>query len=155
VEGALRWCFAIVDRLPRPELLVEVGGGLHNFSINRDPSGTEVGPADVSYRYVTVGGGARVHLLESLSVWVFYNQHLVQSAGAIQSAAEYGRASTTALRARGGVDWVLYKGFKVGVAGFYEWFRLNFQPSTPPPQRMASNATDQYFGGTLLVGYVF
>lgn len=155
LEGALRWAIAILERLPRPELIVEAGGGLHNFSISRDASGAEVGPAKVSYRYVTLGGGARFHLGEALSVWAIYNQHLVQSAGAIQSAAEYGRASTTALRARGGIDWVIYKGLKVGGVGFYERFGLTFQPGTPAPQKMAGKATDQYFGGTLLVGYVF
>ena len=44
--------------VPRPQLLIQAGGGLHSFAIGKDATDTDVGPADVGYKYVTLGIGA-------------------------------------------------------------------------------------------------
>jgi hypothetical protein len=56
---------------------------------------------------------------------------------------------------RGGLDFLVYKGFKLGVEGSYQRYSLTFNPSaTNPPAKIANSGTDQYFGGVIVVGYV-
>ena len=56
---------------------------------------------------------------------------------------------------RGGLDFLVYKGFKVGAEGLYERFSLTFNPSSAvTPAKIANSGTDQYFGGVIVVGYV-
>ena len=56
---------------------------------------------------------------------------------------------------RGGLDFLVYKGLKVGVEGQYERFSLTFNPTAAAaPTKIANSGTDQYFGGVIVVGYV-
>jgi hypothetical protein len=165
VEGGLRWRFVLYKSVPRPELILLVGGGLHQFAIQKktDPvSGipTDVGPPDLSYAYGSAGLGFRLHFAEWALLWVAFNYHAVFDAGPAQTAEEYGPASTFGVRGQGGLDFFVYKGIKLGAMGYYERFQLTFTGSDPPPAKpgngeFAQRAVDQYFGGVLVLGYVF
>lgn len=156
VEGGLRWRIVLYKAVPRPQLLLQAGGGLHSFAIGKDATGADVGPADVSYKYATFGAGLRVHFAEWAWIWAMFDYHVVFDPGPIADlAAEYGPASTFGIRVRGGLDFLVYKGFKVGAEGLYERFSLTFNPSSAvTPAKIANSGTDQYFGGVIVVGYV-
>ena len=89
VEGGLRWRFVLYKKLPRPELTVLAGGGLHSFSINKE-MGMDVGPPDVSYRYLAVGAALRLHFAEWASLWAQATYHVVFDAGPVPGADEFG-----------------------------------------------------------------
>lgn len=156
VEGGLRWRIVMYKPLPRPSLLLAVGGGLHNFTIGKDNTTTppsDVGPADVSYKYVTAGGGMRIYFAEWAWLWAMFDYHVVLAAGPVTDGSEYGPARTYGLRVRGGLDFLVYKGLKIAASGFYERFTLKFA-GTGNPAKAANSGTDQYFGGFLAIGYV-
>ena len=165
VDGGLRWRFVLYKSVPRPELILLVGGGLHQFAISKkqDPVTNmfnDVGPPDVAYAYGSAGLGFRLHFAEWALLWVAFNYHLVFDAGPAQRADEYGPANTFGIRGQGGLDFFVYKGIKLGAMGFYERFDLTFVGSDPLPAKpgngdLAQRAVDQYFGGVLVLGYVF
>src|SRR5207237_9376973 len=99
VEGGLRWRIVLYKSIPRPELLLQAGGGLHTFNLGKDAMGQDVGPPDVAYKYVDFGAGFRLHFAEWAYLSAMFNYHLVLAAGALVDAAtEYGPASLFALR---------------------------------------------------------
>lgn len=165
VEGGLRWRFVLYKPLPRPELTVLAGGGLHQFAIAKkqdDVTGmiSDVGPPDVSYAFVSLGVAFRLHFAEWASIFAGFNYLVVTAAGPATAGDEYGPARTYGIRVGGGLDFFAYKGLKLGVSGFYERFQLLFLGSDPPPalpgmNNVAENAVDQYFGGMVVVGYVY
>jgi hypothetical protein len=156
VEGGLRWRFVLYKKVPRPELTLLVGGGMHSFSIGKAADGTDVGPADVTYKYMAVGASVRLHFAEWASLWAQFTYHPVFGAGSIQDVAEYGGGSVYGLRVAGGLDFFVWRGLKIGALGYYERYVLTFSGTgTPPPTKVASSAIDQYFGGVLVVGYVY
>jgi hypothetical protein len=142
--------------IPRPQLLISAGGGLHSFELAKDMMGQDVGPADVSYKYASAGVGMRVHFAEWTWLWAMFDYHAVLDVGAIADAGtEYGATSAYGFRVRGGLDFLVWKGLKVGAEAYYERFSLTFNPaSMPAPAKIANSAVDQYFGGVILVGYV-
>ncbi len=156
VEGGLRWNIVLYKPVPRPQLLIQAGGGWHTFAIGKDAMGADVGPADVSYKYATFGAGLRVHFAEWAWIWAMFDYHLVFDSGPIADVnTEYGPAKTFGLRVRGGLDFLVYKGLKIGAEGLYERFSLTFNPTAAmPPAKIANSGTDQYFGGIIVVGYV-
>jgi hypothetical protein len=152
VEGGLRWRIVLYKGLPRPQLLIQAGGGLHSFAIGKDATGADVGPPDVGYKYATFGAGLRVHFAEWAWIWAMFDYHLVFDPGPIaDTAAEFGPAKTFGIRVRGGLDFLVYKGFKIGAEGLYERFSLTFNATGA---KLANSGTDQYFGGVIVVGYV-
>jgi hypothetical protein len=154
-EGGLRWKITLAKAMPRPQLLLQGQYGLHTFTLSKDATGNDVGPPNVSYSYVTVGAGIRVHFAEWMYLWAMFNYHIVFSDGAITNiGVEYGPAKTFGLRFTGGLDFFAYKGLKLGLEGFYERFDLDFKPGNVAPAKSATSATDQYFGGLIVVGYV-
>ncbi|HEY2749248.1 MAG TPA: hypothetical protein VGL86_31740, partial [Polyangia bacterium] len=155
VEGGLRWRIVLYKPVPRPQLLLQAGAGMHTFSIAKDDMNMDVGPADVSYKYATFGAGLRIHFAEWAWLWAMFDYHVVFDSGPIaDTATEYGPASTFGIRVRGGLDFLVYKGFKIGVEGLYERFSLTFNPLTSGVAKIANGGTDQYFGGVIVVGYV-
>jgi len=80
----------------------------------------------------------------------------VLDSGPIADAvSEYGPTKSFGVRVRGGLDFLVYKGFKVGAEGLYERFSLTFDPTAAAaPAKIANSGTDQYFGGVIVVGYV-
>lgn len=165
VEGGLRWRFVLYKPIPRPELVVNVGGGLHTFGIEKkvDPisgSPTDVGPPDFAYVYVNVGVAFRIHFAEWARLWAGVDYKIVTTAGPATSADGYGPASSFGIRVQGGLDFFVYKGIKLALVGYYDRYQLGFVGSDPPPAKpgngeIAVRAIDQYFGGLLAVGYVF
>lgn len=165
VEGGLRWRFVLYKPIPRPELVLLAGGGLHQFTITKriDPvtmNPADVGPPDVGYTYVTLGLGLRIHFAEWALLRAAFNYHLVTKAGPATTPDEYGPASTYGLRVQGGLDFFVWRGLEIVATGYYERFHLSFTGSDPPPALPADgtpavSATDQYFGGSLGLGYVY
>ncbi|MCU1283056.1 MAG: hypothetical protein JWM53_6602 [bacterium] len=156
VEGGLRWRIVMYKAVPRPQLLIQAGAGLHSFAIGKDAMGADVGPADVQYKYATFGAGLRIHFAEWAWMWSMFDYHVVFDSGPIADvAAEYGPTKTFGIRVRGGLDFLVYKGLKIGVEGLYERFSLTFNPAAAnPPAKVANGGSDQYFGGVIVVGYV-
>jgi hypothetical protein len=156
VEGGLRWRIVMYKSVPRPQLLIQAGAGLHSFAIGKDPMGADVGPADVQYKYATFGAGLRIHFAEWAWIWAMFDYHVVFDSGPIADvAAEYGPTKAFGIRVRGGLDFLVYKGFKIGAEGMYERFSLTFNPGAASmPAKVANSGTDQYFGGVIVVGYV-
>lgn len=156
VEGGLRWRIVLAKAIPRPQLLLQAGAGMHSFAIGKDAMGGDVGPADVGYKYATFGLGMRIHFAEWAWIWAMFDYHLVFDPGPIADvAAEYGPAKTYGIRVRGGLDFLVYKGLKLGLEGLYERFSLTFNPTAAtPPAKIANSGSDQYFGGVIVVGYV-
>jgi hypothetical protein len=155
VEGGLRWRIVLYKPIPRPELLLQAGGGLHSFSLGKDAMGMDIGPPDVNYKYVSFAAGVRLHFTEWAMLTALFNYHLVLAAGSVSDiATEYGPTAVIGLRFAGGLDFFVYKGLKLGLDGYYERFGLKFVPGNTMPAKQAGAATDQYFGGILTVGYV-
>jgi hypothetical protein len=155
VEGGLRWRFVLYKKLPRPELTALAGGGLHSFSIDKQ-MGMDVGPPDVAYKYLSIGAALRLHFAEWASLFAQFTYHVVFNSGSVQTVDEFGPGSVYGLRVGGGLDFLVYRGLKIGALGYYERYTIAFSGTgNPPPQKVASSAIDQYFGGVLLIGYVF
>lgn len=154
-EGGLRWRIVLSKAIPRPQLLVNAGAGLHSFALSKDPTGADVGPADVSYKYATFGAGMRIHFAEWAYLWAMFDYHIVFDNGPIADVVtEYGPTNSFGIRVRGGLDFFVYKGLKLGAEGYYERFSLKFVPGSATPAKVANGGTDQYFGGIIVVGYV-
>ncbi len=155
VEGGLRWRIVLHKAVPRPQLLIQAGGGFHSFALGKDATGADVGPADVSYKYATFGLGMRIHFAEWSWIWAMFDYHYVFDSGPIGDVgSEYGPVKTFGIRVRGGLDFLVYKGLKLGAEGLYERFSLTFNPGASMPAKVANGGTDQYFGGIIVVGYV-
>jgi hypothetical protein len=121
---------------------------------------SDVGPPDVTYVFASLGVALRLHFAEWASIYAGFNYLVVTSSGPATQADEYGPARTFGIRFGGGLDFFAYKGLKLGVTGFYERYQLLFLGSDPPPalpgmNNVAENAVDQYFGGLVVVGYVY
>ena len=114
---------------------------------------TDVGPPNVAYVFGAFGLQARLHFREWGSAWAAFSYEYVPDAGHIEDAVEYGYANTWGLHLRGGVDVYLWRGLKVGVGAYWERFALSFTHAQPTPFKMAGNATDNYYGGMITVGY--
>lgn len=154
-EAGLRWRIVLSKSMPRPQLLLQGQYGLHTFTLGKDALGGDVGPPNVSYSYFTAGLGIRVHFAEWMYLWAMFNYHAVFSSGAITDVGtEFGPASNFGVRISGGLDFLVYKGLKLGVGGLYERFGLTFKPGSVAPAKSATSAVDQYFGGFISVGYV-
>src|SRR6185436_12655604 len=98
-----------------------------------------VGPPDVTYVFVSLGATLRLHFAEWASIWAGFNYHVVTSAGAVATADEYGPARTFGIRIGGGLDF----------------FASDPPPALPGMNNVANTAVDQYFGGMVVVGYVY
>jgi hypothetical protein len=165
VEGGIRWHIVLHKALPRPELLLRVEGGYHTFTIAKmtDPvTGlpTDVGPPDVATVFVSYALGLRLWLAEWSRLWASFSYQLLLDAGPIVTAQEYGPATAYGLNPSGGLDFFLYRGLKLALKGYYERISYSFVPSNPPPQKPgmgtnAQSAVDQYFGGSLSIGYEY
>jgi hypothetical protein len=162
VDGGLRWRFVLYKPIPRPELTLFLGGGLHSFSIAKkmDPvtgNLVDVGPPDVAYSQLTVGVGVRLHFAEWASVHADFRYNQPFDAGEVTTTTAYGPASVYGVRFEGGLDFFVYKGLKLGAIGYYERYSFSFDPSfmPPPGQMLFTSAVDEYFGGMILLGYVF
>jgi hypothetical protein len=151
-EGTLRWDVAFTDRRPRPELLLRVGYGVHQFSLGKDADGTDLGPPDVDYRYVIASGGLRLRPAEWLALTAAFSYQALLGAGPIAAATEYGRShNPIAFRATAGLEFLPYRGLQLGVSAYYEQFRVGF--GDPAAQKPVLAAVDQFYGGILTAGY--
>jgi hypothetical protein len=155
VEGGLNWKFTLVKGMPRPQLHLIATAGLHEFNYAKGPDGTNVvGVPDVAYTYVSVGGGLTVHFAEWSWIWLDFVYHAVLNSGPIETHAEYGYASQYGLRFQAGLDFLVYKGIRVGAMGFYERFGATYGYDQTAAM-IANTSTDEYYGAMLLLGYDF
>ena len=157
LELGLRWHWNFLNAPMRPDLLFSIQYGFHNFIIEKKADGSDVGPPDVSYSYVTLGLGIRIPVIERIALFALFNLHLLLDGGPIQSAAEFGPGGGYGIRLSLGGDVMIYKGLFARLSAFYEQFGLSFnQSSVPPPAKTTiGGATDQYYGGLLGVGFAF
>jgi hypothetical protein len=157
-EGALRWNITLYKPVPRPQIMLQAGYGIHQFQLGKDSLGNDIGPPDVEYKYLTFGAGLRLWPAEFVDVWVLANYHVVLATGPISDrATEYGDANALGLRGSGGIDFYVYRGLKVGAMGFYERFALSFGTNGVKQMQATTKVNsgiDQYFGGIITVGYM-
>jgi hypothetical protein len=162
VEGSVRWKFALRKIRPRIDFTIIGGGGTHRFSIAQtigpDGRGTDVGPPDAAYVYVTFGAQARLHVVDWVSIWAAFNGHYVPDAGPAEDLIRYGLATTYGLRVKAGLDFRVKRvgngGLTIGGTAWWERFAMSFE-GTPGRSRNATFAEDMYFGGAVTVGYVY
>lgn len=155
VEGGLHWRFTLYAKRPWPELVFMAGGGTHQFAIERAADGSDFGPPNTTYNFVSVGGALRVMPIEKrLRLWFAANYlHVPKgNAGAIERPDRYGPSQTVAFRVEGGVEVFAYKGLKLIARGYFERYILSFT-TVPGTSRRAELAIDKYAGGALSVGY--
>jgi hypothetical protein len=157
LEIGLRWHWNFFNKPMRPDLLFSIQYGFHNFLIEKKADGSDVGPPDVSYSYVTLGFGAKVPVIERLALFALLNVHVLVDAGPIQSATEFGPGGGYGIRFSLGGDVKIWKGLYGRLSAFYEQFGISFNHSSvpPPAKTTTGGATDQYYGGLLSVGYSF
>ncbi len=157
VETGLRYHWNFLNRPMSPDLLVSFQYGLHAFSIAKKADGTDVGPPDVAYSYLTIGLGTRVPISRWIAVLFNFNFHGVLDTGAIQTQAEYGPGGAYGIRLALGAESNPWRGLTLRVSGFYERFGLSFNGSgTPAPAKTANGgAADQYYGAIITAGWVF
>jgi hypothetical protein len=154
VEGGLRWKLTLYKPMPRPQLHLIAEGGLHSFGFARGPSGENiVGVPDVRYVYASLGGGLTLHFAERAWLTLKFVYHAVTDSGPIQSREEFGLAAAGGFRFSGGLDFLVWRGLRLGAKGFYERFNMRFGYD-PDRVRIADTATDEYYGGVLVIGYV-
>lgn len=157
VEGGLHWRFTLYAKRPWPELVLMAGGGTHQFAIESAADGSDFGPPNVTYNFVSVGGAVRVMPIERrLRLWFQANYVHVPTgnAGAIERPDRYGPSQTVAFRIEGGVEVFAYRGLKIAVRGNFERYILEFKPQAGTTRR-ADFAIDKYAGGALSVGYEY
>lgn len=156
VEGGLHWRFVLYPKRPLPELIVMAGGGTHQFLIEHAADGSDLGPPNVGYNFVSIGAAFRVAPIERVRLWFGANYLHVPSnnAGSIERADRYGTAQTTAFRIDGGVDVFAWRRLKVTARGYFERYILEFTPMAGTSRR-AELAIDKYAGGAITVGYEY
>lgn len=155
VEGGLHWRFTLYAKRPWPELVFMAGGGTHRFAIERAADGSDFGPPNTTYNFVSVGGMLRAMPIEKrLRLWFAANYlHVPKgNAGAIERPDRYGPSQTVAFRVEGGVEVFAWKGLKLIARGYFERYILSFS-TVPGTSRRAELAIDKYAGGALSVGY--
>ncbi len=153
VEGGVRWKWNVFMAPDTLEILASAQYGQHALTIDKRPDGSDLGPPDVSYSYVTLGVGARVPFAHFIAAVARFNYHALIGAGPITAASEYGPGGGTGLRAGGGLEITLWEGLTVHLDGFYERFSLGFD-GTGMPDKSAKGAVDQYYGALASLGYV-
>lgn len=155
VGGGLRWKFTLYKSMPRPQLTLLVEGGVHEFGFAKGADGQDVvGVPDVRYVYASIGGGLTVHFAEWSWIWVKFVYHAVSDTGSIQLPTQYGLSAAFGLRFSAGLDFLVWKGVRLGASGFYERFNVVFGYDPNNRAKVADGATDEYYGAMLLLGYV-
>ncbi len=110
---------------------------------------------DVHYTYVAVGGGLTIHFAEWAWLHAKFVYHVITNFGPIEAPSEYGLAAGYGLRFSGGIDFLVWKGLRVGAQGFYEHFAIQFGYDRNNEAKIADTASDEYYGGMLILGYVY
>ena len=154
IEGGLRYKLTLYKPLPRPQLTLLVEGGVHQFLFGTSADGSRLVLApDVRYVYASVGGRFTVHFADWTWIWAQFQYHVVTDGGPIQLQANYGLAATVGFRFGVGLDFLVWRGIRIGAQGGYERFtsRYGYDPNAAQKR---DTSTDEYFGGTLVLGYV-
>ncbi len=155
VEGGLRWKLTLYKPLPRPQLTLLVEGGLHQFLFANAADGARlVGTPDVRYIYAAIGGRFTVHFADWSWIWAQFQYHAVTDSGPIQLRANYGVAATVGFRFSAGLDFLVWRGIRLGAQGSYERFAARYGYD-PDAVQKRSTSIDEYFGAVLVLGYVF
>jgi hypothetical protein len=80
--------------------------------------------------------------------------HVVTDSGPIQTPDEYGLAAASGLRFSAGLDFLVWRGIRLGAQGYYERFMTVFGYDPANRAKIADGATDEYYGAMVLLGYV-
>ncbi len=155
VEGGLRYKITLYKPLPRPQLTLLVEGGVHQFLFARAADGTQLAAVpDVRYQYATIGGRLTVHFADWSWIWAQFQYHIVTDSGPIQLRENYGLAATVGFRFSAGIDFLVWRGIRLGLQGHYERFSSRYGYD-PERVQIRDTSTDEFFGGTAVIGYVF
>ena len=160
VDAGLRWRFVLYRPIPRPELILLAGGGLHRFSIEKRADGSDVGPPDVAYAQITVGLGFRIHFAEWARLWVSFRAGLLLDAGPVTAPEGYGPATAYGLRPEAGLEFFVWRGLKICAGFYFHQVSMTFLGGDPPPAKpgggtVAGGAVDRSLGGLLGLGYEY
>jgi outer membrane biosynthesis protein TonB len=147
LEGALR------GRLPlgEHEVAIFAGAGTHTFRI-QDAGGVDPDIPEVSYTFLQAGLEARFAIFDPLNLTLRGAYRPVLSAGEIESEGWFSRASAGAVDLGLAVAWELLPSLDL-IAGAQMrryFYSMNPEPGDP---RVAGGAVDQYFSGTLAIGW--
>jgi hypothetical protein len=157
IEGGLRYKATLYKPIPRPQLQLLVEGGLHSFTFGGQGiifGSVDPGIPDVRYVYASIGTGVTMHFAEWSWIWAKVVYHAVTDSGPLQSPAQYGVAAVYGLGVSGGVDFLAWRGIRVGAQGMYERFNATFGFDPANRTKIADSATDAYYGALIVVGYV-
>jgi hypothetical protein len=155
VEGGLRWKITLYKPMPRPQLHLDIQGGLHQFTFVRGAMDQAVaGVPDTRYVYMSLGGGLTVHFAEWAWIWIRGAYQLITDSGPIQAPDQFGLAAAYGLRFGGGLDFLVWRGIRLGVQGMYERDIIVFGYDPNHRARIADSAVDEYYGALFMLGYV-
>ena len=152
-EVGPRWHFTPLMKRDSAEVLASVQYGQHGLTMQKRADGSDVGPPDTSYSYISLGVGARVPLVHALALAARFHYLALLGQGPINAITEYGSGGGNGLRIAGGIELTLWKGLVARVEGFYERFSLSFD-NKMTSDKMATGGLDQYYGTVISMGWV-
>jgi len=157
-----RWGVDLLYRMPIRSATVEVAAGYSRLTHSIRRGTVELSLPDVAYRYYDVGGGVSVPVWGRLSAAADLRYLVVQEAGEIVMAENYGQASVAGYDIDAGARYAL--GERLQLRGGVRYLRmaLDFAGTGPmstdldgDPDQDVGGARDRYLGFYLLGGYAF
>lgn len=148
LEGAVRARLPLGDH----EVALSAGAGIHNFGIDNADGGVDPDVPAVNYTFLRFGLEASVGILDSLHLMLGGAYRPVLSAGEIMEPAWFTRGSAAAVDASVQIAWEFMPSLDLRIGGEMRryFYSLNPEPGDP---RVAGGATDQYFSGTIGIGW--
>ena len=145
-----------------PSVTLAAGYGRRVFRVDRSglPAGANLDLPDVDYRFFDPGLAFRIPVGSRVALTGEGHALLFRTAGAIQSAAEYGAAKLTGADATGGLEIMVTPRVLVHLSGYVTMIGFNFVGNGAQTNNRDGDSTtqdvggalDQYLGGSATVG---
>jgi hypothetical protein len=148
LEGAARARIPLGDH----EIALSAGAGIHSFGIDNAEGDVDPDVPAVNYTFLRFGLEASIGILDSLHLMVGGAYRPVLSAGEIMESAWFTRGSAAAVDASVQFAWEFMPGLDLRVGGEMKRYFYSLNPE-PGDVRVAGGALDQYFSGTLAIGW--
>jgi hypothetical protein len=164
----LRWGAGLRYRLnfgagaTAPSLLL--GAGYQRLLFTIDHGTDKIGLPDVTYAYLTLGGGGRVPLgTPNVALYADVRYLHVLSSGAIADADQYGGGTVRGLAAEAGLEVVLARRIILRAGARYQRIAFTFDGTGAmannldgdPSSQDVGGALDEYWSGFATGGYLF